>query len=89
MERIYAQCYSLQEFTDPANYKSYEELKARLDAVLGVGGNFTPQQQEDLSTTAETAPMKTVEPSEPSSVSSDDEEDDDTMSYFSKLAAED
>jgi len=89
LEEVYAKAYPLNEFTDPANYKSYEELKARLDAVLGVGGDFTPQQQEDLSVTAESAPMKTVEPSEPSSVSSDDDEDDDTMSYFSKLAAED
>lgn len=87
MEAVYNKVYPLNEFVDPANYKSYEELKARLDAVLGVAGSFTPQQQEDLSVTAESSPMKSVEPSESLSIS--DEDDDDTMSYFSKLASED
>jgi hypothetical protein len=36
LDTIYGQVYPLSEFTDPTNYKSYEELKARLDAVLGV-----------------------------------------------------
>jgi len=40
---------------------------------------------EDLSVTAESAPMKTVEPVSMSST----DDDDDTMSYFSKLANED
>lgn len=88
LDTIYGQVYPLSEFTDPTNYKSYEELKARLDAVLGVSGTFTPQQTEDLSITADTAPMKSVEPvSAPSIVDADG--DDDTMSYFSRLANED
>ena len=88
LDTIYGQVYPLIEFTDPNNYKSYEELKARLDAVLGVSGTFTPQQTEDLSITADTAPMKSVEPvSAPSIVDADG--DDDTMSYFSRLANED
>ena len=88
LDTIYGQVYPLSEFTDPNNYKSYEELKARLDAVLGVSGTFTPQQTEDLSITADTAPMKSVEPvSAPSIVDADG--DDDTMSYFSRLANED
>jgi hypothetical protein len=87
LDVIYSKVYPLGEFTDPANYKSYDELKARLNAVLGSGETFTPQQQEDLSVTADTAPIKTVEPVEAPSTSSDD--DDDTMSYFSRLANED
>ena len=87
LEEIYSQVYPLGEFTDPSNYKSYEELKARLDAVLGVSGTFTPQQQEDLSVTADTAPMKSVEPVSTPTI--DDDGDDDTMSYFSRLANED
>ena len=87
LEVVYKKLYPLNEFVDPANYKSYDELKARLDAVLGRSGSFTPQQQEDLSVTAESSPMKSVEPSESLSIS--DEDDDDTMSYFSKLASED
>ena len=88
LDTIYGQVYPLSEFTDPTNYKSYEELKARLDAVLGVSGTFTPQQEEDLSITADTAPMKSVEPVSAPSIA-DADGDDDTMSYFSRLANED
>ena len=35
LERIWKKCYSLQEFISPDNFKSYDQLKARLDAVLG------------------------------------------------------
>lgn len=91
MERIYAQAYSLNEFTDPGTFKSYDELKTRLNMVLGNEGMST-QQREDLSITAESAPMKTVEAvsAEPvQDTSGSDDDDDDTMSYFSKLANED
>jgi len=81
LEEVYSKVYALGEFTDPANYKSYDELQARLNAVLGMEGSFTPQQEEDLSITAESAPIKSVE----SAIS----DDDDDMSYFSKLASED
>lgn len=40
LERIWNKQYSLKEFTDPKNFKSYEELKRRLDEVLG-------EQQEE------------------------------------------
>jgi hypothetical protein len=87
LDAIYSKVYPLGEFTDPTNYKSYDELKARLNAVLGASESFTAQQQEDLSVTAESTPMKSVEPVETSSANSSDE--DDTMSYFSRLANED
>jgi len=90
MEAIYNQMHSLEAIIAPSEFKSYEELKARLDAVLGLGQNFTAQQEHDLSLTADTAPMKSVEPvSEPELDNSVDDNDDDTMSYFSKLANED
>lgn len=92
LDRIYSQVHSLKEFTDPSTFKSYEELKAQLDTVLGDSPSMTTQQREDLSITAESAPMKSVEavsaaPQETLDTSSDD--DDDTMSYFSKLANSD
>lgn len=87
LDAIYSKVYPLGEFTDPTNYKSYDELKARLNAVLGTSESFTAQQQEDLSVTAESTPIKSVEPVETSSANSSDE--DDTMSYFSRLANED
>lgn len=35
LEAIWKQEHSLQEIIDPKNFKSYDELKAKLDAVLG------------------------------------------------------
>lgn len=38
IEEVFKQEYKLQEFVDPTTFKTYEELRARLDKVLGVGG---------------------------------------------------
>ena len=37
LESIWKQGYSLAEFEDPKNFKSYEQLQARLNLVLGKG----------------------------------------------------
>jgi len=92
LDTIYSQVHSLAEFTDPSSFKSYEELKVQLNNVLGENPDMSTQQREDLSITAESAPMKTVEAvsAEPvQDTSGSDDDDDDTMSYFSKLANED
>ena len=83
LEEIYDRIFDLSEFSDPANYKSYEELQARLSMVLGETNNtgFNPE----LEKVEEPAPRK-VAP-EPV-VASASAEEDDTMSYFAKLAAE-
>ena len=48
MESIWKREYSLQEFTDPDKFKSYDELKKRLDYVLGVKGTPKFQDQETI-----------------------------------------
>ena len=35
LKEVWANQYPLSEFVDPANYKSYDELKTRLETVLG------------------------------------------------------
>lgn len=35
IDAVYSQCVSLKEFTDPAKYKTYEELEKKLIDVLG------------------------------------------------------
>lgn len=89
LETVYNKLYKLSEFTDPANFKSYEELKNRLDTVLGLNNAFTPQQQQDLSVTAESAPIKEVAAAEIPSASSEDDDLTDVDAMFSRLAAED
>ena len=44
LEKLYKNLYDLNEFVDPKNFKSYEELKTRLGYVLGTKG--TPRFQD-------------------------------------------
>lgn len=94
LEATYNQMYDLNEFTDPANFKSYDELEARLGLVLGtaVGSNVTAKN-ESLTQTAEANVGKSAP--EPNVVSAAapsagaEEDEDDTLSYFAKMAQED
>jgi hypothetical protein len=87
LEAVYGQLNSLNEFTDPKNYKTYDELKAKLMRVLGEeaeAGAPTLKQEAQINEPA--APK--LEP-----VTADeipfDTDGDDTMSYFAKLANDD
>jgi hypothetical protein len=86
LESIYKGEYSLQEFMAPSNFKSYDELKSRLDAVLTgsvVTGKTAAQMVEEEETPAPT--FKSEPTPQPASVGDDE---DDAMSYFEKLANE-
>ena len=88
LEGVYSQLHNLGEFTDPKNYQSYDELKAKLMRVLGEeasAGAPTMAQEVQMNepATYEVVPPITKEQVE------DTSEDDDTMSYFAKLANED
>ena len=87
LEEIYDRIYDLNEFTDPANYKTYDELKQRLHLVLGQVEAPSMSQQFDLSQSEEPVERKTA-PAPEITVSTSDDDEDDTMSYFAKLAAE-
>ena len=82
MEAIWKKEYSLKEFVSPENFKTYDELKARLDKVLGVDGHV-PAPRTATAERAAPAPRAAAPVAAP--VASDD---DDDMAYFSKLAAE-
>lgn len=89
LEAVYNQLHDLSEFTDPKNYKSYDELKAKLMRVLGEDSQLgapTMQQEQTMNTPAPEPEYKVAEPITAEEMSSDD---DDTMSYFAKLANED
>jgi hypothetical protein len=86
LESIYKGEYSLQEFMAPSNFKSYDELKSRLDAVLTgsvVTGKTAAQMVEEEEVPAPT--FKSEPTPQPASVGDDE---DDAMSYFEKLANE-
>ena len=92
LEEMWKKQYSLAEFTASTNFKSYDELKTRLDTVLS-GTVSTKDNVVNMTTPFDDSPSETVvvdtkeEPAPTVSVSSTDEEDD-TMSYFEKLAEE-
>lgn len=78
--------HDLSEFTDPKNYKTYDDLKAKLGRVLGEEAIMA-----GAPTMAQTAQMNEPAPAPVQPVTAENipSEDDDTMSYFARLANED
>jgi len=88
LEKVYESMYSLQEFLDRKNFKSYDELKAKLDRVLGASAPATTAEQYEPAPVAEAPAMKSAPaPKVSDEVSFDD--DDDNLSFFERLAEED
>lgn len=78
LEKIWKMEHTLKDLVDDKQFKPYDELKSRLEKVLGLNGETAP-----VKTTVEqmrAAPKKVVEPEV------DISEEDDDMAYFSKLA---
>ena len=105
LESIWKQGYSLAEFEDPKNFKSYEQLQARLNLVLGKGAAPAPRVDEQDEAVFDT-PVggfndRDITPSnkgwgqevsdfrEKAVAASPVEDEEDTLSYFAKLAEED
>ena len=93
LEAIYDKIYDLSEFTAPDQFKSYDELKARLDSVLGAKKVVTPQiDTEDLEDLSEGKRPSQAELDQISNLSAaateTTEDEDDALSYFQKLAEE-
>ena len=85
IEALWKTQHSLADFTGPSNFKSYDELKSRLDAVLA--GTVTVGKAVDVMEDAPVAEPKVDTAPAPAPTVSE-EEDDDAMSYFEKLANE-
>jgi len=95
LEAIYNKQHDMSEWTDPKNYKSYDELKARLAIVLGESTPATRKQVEALDNnipwdepTTKAAPVAASTPAPVAATAESSMEEDDTMQYFAKLAAE-
>lgn len=87
LEKIWKSEYSLKEFTDPKNFKSYDDLKKKLNDVLGIDsfktvtavGIVNKETAEDVIKSVSKSKAKTVETSD---------EDEDDLEYFKSLASE-
>ena len=83
LEKIWQGEHSLQNLISDKEFKSYDELKKRLDKVLGLNGEAPKTTVEQVKAKEFSAPKKAVDEVEP------DLAEDDDLSYFSKLAEED
>jgi hypothetical protein len=89
LEALWHKEHSLQAFLQPSNFKSYDELKARLHKVLGWNNNAF-EERPQMSASAES--MKFEEPKSHKATPFSEnisEEDDDGLDFFKKLAEED
>ena len=88
MESIWKKELSLSEFVEPSQFKTYDELKVRLEYVLGKrGARPAVQDSEVQEEEYETTPVSETRETVSSVASSSSEiEDDDTLSYFQRLA---
>lgn len=93
LEALWGKQYALQEFVDPKSFKSYDELNAKLNRVLGKVAPTTtaeetviPQQEE---TTSWTESVTGETESAPLSQSPQADSDDDDIAFFKSLAEED
>ena len=91
LESIWKGCYSLAEFEAAKNFKSYEQLKARLTLVLGRPSAPTPvdPELEDESEGRGNWGQEVSEFRQKAVAASPVESEEDTLSYFAKLAEED
>jgi len=95
MEELYGKQHDMSEFTDPKNYKTYDELKSRLALVLGESAPRTQKQEASLELDDEIPEFPSAaQPDmagtpQPEIATAESGMEDDTMSYFAKLAAED
>ena len=89
LEEVYNKEYSLKEFTDSSNFKSYEDLETRLNLVLNKRkvATFNEEEEEVLPQTT----AQTVTGSVPSGFGDrveSSKSDDPDLSYFEDLANE-
>ena len=85
IKSVWEKQYALKPFVDPSNFKTYDELKEKLNRVITGTQSTVTVDKVDLppQTSTTSVEMPKVEESKPAS------DEDDTLSYFSKLADED
>ena len=83
-DKVWQSQYSLAEYTAPSNFKSYDELKTRLDAVLS-GTVKVGNVADDLDDAPVAKPKVDTKPVT-TKVETPVVEEDDTLAYFEKLA---
>ena len=91
LEGIYNSMHDLGEYTDPNFYKSYDELKTKMNSVLGLVDTMPIRDEVKMTPQAAPAPMsemppQNIEEQTMTAMSEGNDDKEDTMSYFAKLA---
>lgn len=96
LEELWKKQYALKEFTNAENFKSYDELKSKMESVLKGGSENkakTAEEMEEIEEEVESrfgsAPKSKPAPKMPEKKSAVEEDEEDALSYFEKLAKED
>lgn len=95
LESIWKSEYSLKELIDPKNFRSYDELKRRLDRALGLSTGAAPSNtrqqfiEEDDIPPFDPAPQPRAQEARPAPAASSVDDDDDDFAFFKQLAEED
>jgi len=91
IKAIWEKQYPLKPFVAADNFKTYDELKEKLNRVISGARSTETVEMADLPPAQSAAPVKSAEVAQPAAsemampVASDE---DDTLDYFSKLAEE-
>lgn len=95
MESIWNKEYSLSEFVASDQFKTYEELKRRLDSVLGAKTSSRIDEEVEDEEEYSRGPVKDLDDDLRSELNNlkptrsavvEEDEDDDALSYFARLA---
>ena len=90
MEQVWNKQYSLKEILDPKNFKTYDELKSRLDRVLGLSATTSSVRQGSTVNAVKTANIEAQERKiEETSNFTDSLDDDDSLDFFKELISDD
>ena len=86
LEVLWKKQYALKEFIDPSNFKSYEDLKKKVNNVLG--SNIRDTSTNDSTVEDDMDEVVPQKSSSKKTAASDVDDDMDAMSYLEKLANE-
>ena len=84
LEEIWNTEYSLKELVSDDKFKSYDDLKAKLDRVLGLGSTVQTATTDNSSEVPFDGGTPYTPPPKPAAETTDDSEED--IGYFQKLA---
>lgn len=97
LEKVWNSLYSLSEFHDAKNFKTYEELNARLDKVLGIkapaASSPGPSKSASTPSKMESKPVSktmtsTEEDTDEVPWKAEEDETDESLDYFRRMAEE-